>query len=70
MSARYDPKGGYDVINQITGDKIGEVVNGVMYEGAPDFRQQVGAITVSDEGEGMTFIYNDAVFELMPQAKE
>lgn len=69
MTEQFDPKGRYDVIDQFTGDKIGEVVKGVLYQGAPDYRQESGAITVEGNNEGLTFFYDGAVFALVPQTE-
>ncbi|MCI9874476.1 hypothetical protein [Pseudomonas atacamensis] len=69
MTEQFDPKGRYDVIDQFTGDKIGEVVKGVLYQGAPDYRQESGAITVEGNNEGLTFVYDGAVFALVPQTE-
>lgn len=66
MPARYDPEGRYNVIAP-DGSKIGEVVKGVLYEGAPDYREQVGTIAFDAEGDRLTFTHHNRVFELVPQ---
>ena len=66
MSEQYDPQGRYDVINRLNGDKLGELVKGVLYEGAPDYRQKVGTVTWD---EGLSFTHEGAVFDLVPQAQ-
>lgn len=69
MTAQFDPIGRYDVIDQFTGDKIGEVVKGVLYQGAPDYRQESGTITVEGKNDGLTFVYEGNVFALVPQTE-
>lgn len=65
MHARYDPMGHYNVIDP-AGLKIGEVVKGVLYEGAPDYREQVGTIAFDAVDDRLTFVHHNVVFELMP----
>lgn len=69
MSEQYDPQGRYDVFDRLSGDKIGEVVKGVFYQGAPDYRQESGTITVVGQDNGLTFEHDGAMFDLVPQAK-
>jgi hypothetical protein len=68
MNEQYDPLGRYNVIGP-DGVKIGEVRKGVLYEGAPEYDEEYGTITYEDDGEGLTFVHNGAVFELIPQDK-
>ncbi|BCD88021.1 hypothetical protein PSm6_44280 [Pseudomonas solani] len=66
--SEYDPKGRYDLITG-TGEKIAEVVKGVLYEVAPDYRQPAGELTAVARIDGLTAIRSDgAVFQLVPQA--
>lgn len=62
---QYNPATRYDVIHP-DGSKVGEVVKGILYEGAPDYRQEVGAI--SAVGDDLTLVINDVTFQLVPQA--
>lgn len=63
MNVDFDPQGRYDVFGP-DGHKIGEVVKGVLYEGAPDYREKVGTVTMD---EGLTFFHEGARFELVLQ---
>lgn len=64
MIANYDSNACYDVIDP-DGVKIGEVVKGVLYEGAPDYREVVGTIVFDGTDDGLKFEHNGAVFELV-----
>ncbi|WLH64843.1 hypothetical protein [Pseudomonas sp. FP2300] len=63
MSEQYEPNGRYNVIDP-DGEKIGEVVKGVLYQGAPSYREEVGTISFDGKDEGLTFEHNGAVFKL------
>jgi len=69
MTEQYTQKGRYDVIDH-TGYKVGEVVKGVFYEGAPDYRQAIWTVTHVGNDDGLTIVRDDgAVFKLVPQEK-
>ncbi|PLV12575.1 hypothetical protein [Pseudomonas guariconensis] len=62
---KYDIEVRYDVFGP-DGLKIGEVVKGVLYQGAPDYRERVGEVGLDEE---LAFYYEGARFELRPQVK-
>jgi len=64
MNEKYDSSACYNVIDP-DGVKIGEVVKGVLYEGAPDYREVFGTIVFDGADDGLTFEHNGAVFELV-----
>lgn len=69
MSEQYDPQGRYNVIDP-DGGKIGEVVKGVLYQGAPDYREEVGTVSFDGKDEGLTFEHSGTVFTLELQEKD
>ncbi|RON41774.1 hypothetical protein [Pseudomonas brassicacearum] len=66
MPAQYDPKSRYNVVDP-DGLKVGEVVKGVLYEGAPDYREKVGTIAFDAVDDRLIFVHHNVVFELVPQ---
>lgn len=69
MSDQYDPKGRYNVINQVTREKDFEVVKGVLYAVPPKYHVEVGAVSVVGNAQDLTFEYNGNTYDLVPQAK-
>lgn len=57
MTEQDDPQGRYEVFSRLSGDRIGEMVKGVLYEGPPEYRQKVGTV-------GLAFVHHCAQFDL------
>lgn len=68
MPDDYDPRGRYDVLT-LNGEKLGELVKGVLYEGAPDYRQEVELIDPGLVREGLTLVFRGVEYHLVAQCK-
>ncbi|MBA6095579.1 hypothetical protein H4C80_00250 [Pseudomonas juntendi] len=68
MPEDYDPQGRYDVL-ALDGEKLGESVKGVLYEGPPDYRQEVALIDPGLVSEGLRIAFMGLNYQLVAQRK-